>query len=171
MQALRKSTFGFEDVDVKLQDTSEKVSGHIYFKRAPAFLFSVLCVSLANICKRYTFGFARFSFIYQRKHPGGATDYEQYLKRPQKHTSSHNKTNDSECSNLLQQHPRLDNFFSATKNNVEQKKFDDLLQNLIVKSMLPLQFIEEDAFQQFVKGSGKFFFLPKLVSFYPYGCD
>ncbi|XP_077558270.1 uncharacterized protein LOC144173863 [Haemaphysalis longicornis] len=31
--------------------------------------------------------------------------------------------------------------------------------------MLPLQFIEEDAFQQFVKGSGKFFFCPNWFRF------
>lgn len=40
----------------------------------------------------------------------------------------------------------MDYYFSETKKDPEQN-------NLIVKFMLPLQFIEEDTFQKFVKVS------------------
>lgn len=36
---------------------------------------------------------------------------------------------------------------------VDQRKFDQLLQNLVVKAMLPLHFIDDEPFQDFVKGN------------------
>ncbi|KAH7967761.1 hypothetical protein HPB52_002233 [Rhipicephalus sanguineus] len=92
-----------------------------------------------------------FKVHLKRVHPNGASEYEQYLKRPRKCSSGREKANERERTDQLESTGRLDSYFGLAKNRPGQKKFDELLQNLIVKSMLPLQFVEEEAFQQFVK--------------------